>query len=381
MLKRIVCLMAAIALTVASAVPALAVTPQEGWFISGTMERNGINYYIIDNKVNDQKWWVDLTGGFLRFDETFESGYTDADGNMWGISYGVNGVMYAQEAWYGFCPDDDFRLDNDWLIEVSVASFEADRLAGDGDIEVNSQFTLIALDRTQMPTISLDYESFGSDFYGQIDPVFSLDFDRAHIYPMYSSNVISAGPSIKSTDVGKTLYFPASNFTISGLAADSSSNSEYPNISDFGIPFSSLDGVNMNDLVIFPVWGGGFGSNVRARIALRFLCPVDKAPGGMSVGDRWPKVYPVKVEIDDALQPFYDAMLEWSQTPTPEDIDDMMGDLQGFGLDSLDLLEFDDDQASFVSSAFILAQPLVVGLFPIIFFGIIALILANKAMH
>lgn len=380
MLKRIVCLMAAIALTVASAVPALAITPQEGWFISGTMERDGINYYIIDNKLNDQKWWVDLSGGYLQMTEGYSSGYMDTGGNYHGLAEDIYGFYYTHENWLGFCPDDDFRIDNDWLIEISLNNFEGTRYRSLSKTTEMTLFSVYAYDRSKLPSITLDYSSFDGA-YNDTSKAFSISQTLSNCIP-YCGTTKMQGVTFYSDEIGTTRYVPASVFGMNGLF--SGVDTEAPEISDFGFSAINLDGCNMNDLV-FTVGPSDpmdeYSCHVDARLAFRFLCPVDKAPGGMAVGDRWPKVWPLEVEMEEAYQKYYDALLEWSETPSPEDIHEMMGDLQGFGLDSLDLLEFDDDQASFVSSSFILARPLVVGLFPIIFFGIIALILANKAMH
>lgn len=380
MLKRIVCLMAAIALTVASAVPALAITPQEGWFISGTMEIDGINYYIIDNKVNDQKWWVDLSGGYLQMTEGFYQGFMDDSDEFQGIAEDVIGFYYTHENWLGFCPDNDFRIDNDWLIEISLNNFEGERALSKSRTEEMTEFCVYAYDRSKMPYVTLDYSTINGYYY-ESSKAFSINQTLSNSIP-FSGTTRLGGALFYSDQIGSTRYVPVSNFGMDGLF--SSVDVTVPSLSDTSAYSISLDGCNMNDLVIMVGPSDPhdeYSCHIEARIALRFLCPIDKAPNGMAVGDRWPKVWPLQVELEEAYEEFYDSMLEWSQTPTPEDIDDMMGDLSMFGEDSLGMLEFDEAQTSFVSSAFILAQPLVSGLFPLIFFGIIALIFANKAMH
>lgn len=385
MSKRIVCFMAAIALIVASAVPAYAVTPQEGWFISGTMERDGINYYIIDNKVNDQKWWVDLNGGYVRLDEVYEAGYSDTFGNMSGIMEGVQGFYYMREAYRGFTPDKDWRIDNDWLIEVSVSSASCSVINASGKLINPAIFgiTFLAFDRSKLPTVSADYESFNSA-YGN-DSAFTIEQGVYNIIPAYGSTKL-LGPSYSyssaSNDSNSPVYFPVSNFSANGLFTGADIAGSI--LGEEGINSFDLDGCSINDLVIFPsgtATDSALSYDYNVRCFFRFLCPVDKAPAGMAVGDRWPKVWPLEVEMEDAYQEYYNAMLDWSQTPTPDTIHNKFDSMSIWGDDALGALEFDDQQSEFVGLCFSLISPLVNLLFPVLFLGILALIFVNKAMH
>lgn len=52
--------------------------------------------------------------------------------------------------------------------------------------------------------------------------------------------------------------------------------------------------------------------DVNAQIAIEYLCPVDKAPAGVQVGDRWPLVPAIEVEgtFEDAYKEWIDSALQ-----------------------------------------------------------------------
>lgn len=381
MSKRIACFLAAVALIVASAVPAYAVTPQEGWFISGTMERDGINYYIIDNKVNDAKWWLNLRGGSLRFNDTYESGEEDTAGNLNGVMEGINGYAYYPEAYHGFS-ETDWRIDNDWLLEVSVDSYKIQTYRSSGTIytqENSGSFMICAFDRSALPTITAKFSSY--DAANNMREAFSISQDVVNAFPISGTTKV-AGPAVN--DLG-TYYYPISNFQISGLFSGADTWDGFGMIGEEGFGSYDLDACSINDLILFPLVSDPtdeYGSLVDARVAFRFLCPVDKAPSGMAVGDRWPKVWPLEVEILEAYKEYYDRMLANGEIFSPDDVDTSFGQLNQLKdswLDSFDSVP--SSAVSFASSTFDIFGSAFIDFFVPILFGCLLLVFINKAVH
>lgn len=279
----------------AIAVYSQAVTPQEGWYIAGEEFYQGKDYWILDNKKDINPWWINLWGGTEVLNLVADSydGHDDY--------FDIDRVLFG-DFWRGYS-DTSWRIDNDWLICVACDSFTVNK---------GNSCQLIAWDRTRVPcsNLSKDFTITTSSSSGTVRGETSGNIT-------YTTGISSLALFFNGSDCprlrndGDWYYYPVSDFHI-----DSFSGADSPQM------MYNIDGTDINDLIIgvaatsyAPQKNEGLLAN--ARIAIQFMVPKDKCPEGMAVGDYWPKVRPLEVEIKNQLegieQEYYKKMLEYSQ--------------------------------------------------------------------
>lgn len=378
-IKRAAALLFSFALIISSGVPALAVTPQEGWFIRDIETVDGIEYYVIDNKMSDDDWWVDLTSTWINSDTPL---WTAANGNILQPSAKQKyGLLTFNEAWRGY-DQYSWRVDSDWLVRFCCTAIGSTAKSGQG-VTVLDDFSIkfCAIDRSMAPLFLTDSETTsGTGVQIGGSPTDSLLFTGSDSGTAVEVFDIS-GFELTEDSLGARRYFTMESFTYSLLWNDYEYDEQ---------PFYTyrstidLDGCDINDLVFFvaPVrTGWGLQGQVNARCSIQLMCPKDKAPSGMSIGDYWPKVRPLEVAISDAYDPYYKAMLANGQIKDPSDINTMFGQLGGMQEQGLGALEIGDAESGFFTAAVSMMQPLFLTLLPIIGVGVILIIFANKGMH
>lgn len=286
-----------------------AVTPQEGWFIAGKQTYNGKDYWIIDNKPNTNHWYVDLEGGFVN--QPFYDG-----GNRQ-----LQTVPFSNYGWRGFS-DWSWNIDNDWILRVYITNAS---LSIDGksftDLKPSQSLKLCAVDMSSVP--SFNFTETGSANYD-----YFITSPGCRTFPVTINHL--TGAICYGDKMYQTQLFPISNFTGSQSFLN---NDDVDNGRTFDV-----DGCNINNLYFFVIPNySGFSYNnyavVRAHLALSFMVPIDKCPDGLAVGDYWPKLRPLEVEIANSLegieQDYYKAMLQYSQINDPSKVSSMNKDLSG----------------------------------------------------
>lgn len=341
----------------------MAATPQEGWFIAGIETLDGLDYYVIDNKMNMNPWLVDCYSQRLEVDF---SEISWGESNSAGLSGWYEEVLYSQMCYRGFS-DYTWRVDEDWVVKIWAES-------------TTQQFPyqVVLYDRTQVPSVSYNFSADDPNSVGGYDQIHSdwtLQQDVATCIPFVYNDDWGALFAVSRNNTEKWTYWQAGVFQIYNI---------------YGLP-SRIVGSDINDIYATITYGRGkgnsayVGSDAKAllhkQIAIQWLCPVDKAPSGMSVGDYWPKVRPLEVEMQEAMNEFEETMLANGQIKQPSDINTMFGQLGGMQEQGLGALEIGDAEAGFFTAAVSMMQPLFLTLLPIIGVGVILIIFANKGMH
>lgn len=361
---RVVSVLAAALLVIGCCPPAQAVTPQEGWYIAGIEEWSGETYYIIDNKPNVSDWYVDFTTTYIQTRTVL--GYSSGS-----FSSAIYGVLSPFEMYQGFSSD-SWRIDQDWVIRVGVSYVDTEVLYSPAPTNyTEDSVNLILYDVTKAPIL---YSSL-SDSAG-VD--YSIDYGESLLIGDWRYSI---NPTISNSDSGTTLYLPVTDFNYSsGLNVnwnDTTANAA----------LSSARMVDINNLriCIKPTgyWTavGNAYARAEARLSISYMVPVNKAPDGMAVGDAWPKLRTLEVELQDAYDAYKQTMLQNGQITNPDDINTMFGELGGIQQDGLAALEIGDTEAEFLTSSIGMMQPLFSVLFPIIGVGVILIIFANKGIH
>lgn len=307
-----------------------AVRPQQGWYVSGTMTSSvsGVSreYFIIDNKMTSDPWYVEYLSTSLFFlDPYFE--YTGFDG----VKQYLYTQFYPVNYWQGYSQT-DFVIDNDWLVEISI-----DGIQYKNATKYNFAFWDVSRMPTFTATTNADVSSSYIDMLGQVP--FLVGYPTSNLSsPTYSIN----GTYPQSSSSGRTWY--KMDYYMFGVKNPFSVINWYNNSAAM-INDSPLGGVSINDLA-FCVFaneptsksGNVTAYSMYARIALRFAIPVDKAPADTQVGDSWPKLHPLPVQIQGALDDFKawkDNAL--AQTPVA-DAADVTSQIEGYNqqLDAAD---------------------------------------------
>lgn len=340
----------------------MAATPQEGWFIAGIENVDGIDYYVIDNKMSMDPWFVQCASQTIALDFSAVDLPNDSQATLNGY---YRDVLLSQLYYRGFS-DYSWRIDNDWIVKIWAE-----------DTDARFPYQVIIYDRTQLPSVAYNHGYVYDGSY--MDSPFSSEWTLQQTTPAcipfkYDDNY-GALFSVSRNNTGKWTYWEVGVFQMYSI---------------FGLP-TRIAGSDINDICVSICYGRGRGNSswvgtdasslIQKKIALQWLCPVDKAPAGMSVGDYWPKVRPLEVEIEEAMNAYEEAMLQNGQIRDPSDINSMFGQLGGMQEQGLGALEIGDAEAGFFTAAVSMMQPLFLTLLPIIGVGVILIIFANKGMH
>lgn len=280
-----------------NAVPG-AVRPQQGWYVSGTMSSSvsgtSRKYFIIDTKMSDDPWYVEHRSSAIYFYEPFFQ-IDDFSGQ----TYGYYSQFYPVTYWRGYSQV-DWVLDRDWLVLYEW----------DGITRTNcKQNSFVFWDASKIP---IYYRNFSSDGFSSLGLSGTMPFLLG--VPVTNRNTTgyrintSSGDSSTASSQSKLLY----NIDLrveNPLSILSTPSNVDPFLDSF-----PLGGVSINDLcfALFPNYpselpsssGDITGSSIYGRVAVRFAVPVDKAPADTQVGDSWPKIQSVPVQIQGSLDDY-----------------------------------------------------------------------------
>lgn len=357
-----------------SVCPAYAVTPQEGWFIAGEQTWSGKEYWIIDNKVNDADWNVSVRSVQTRF-----------TGNLGVSSMGLAfyDFLNLTSTYQGFSSS-PWYVDQDWVLRIKPISFQTSKDSITTDKDVSSDvYSNYLTDRVRLLVFDISTAPFMSRYY---DPgTASVVKGRSEWFLDNRENSVffdmryAALPTISNSSLGEYQYYTLDDFHLP--LPQFSPNDLY--IGSFN---ASPKVVNINDLRITVVPNGGWLSTgggaiyAQAQLAITYMCPKDKAPVGMSIGDRWPKQVPLEVEIENAYEAYYDKLLANGQIKDPSGVDAMFGDLNGqlgssVNIDNPDVVSGFGEVFGWLSGF-----PLLTVIFPVIVAAILLPIFVKKGM-
>lgn len=305
-----------VALLMAAAVlpvPAAAVSPQEGWFVRSreSITANGRtqDYFIIDNKMTSDPWYVELRTRILLNPNDPWVSLPAAASN---INYGALAIF---PTWYQGFSDVSWLIDEDWLIGVNVSGVTQTVVPGQSAVS----FRLYVFDRNKVPVFQFNStdSDYGAVFYGQ-----------NCIVGTYSNSTVNFGYGWPIVD-GFNGY----------LSLRPSASGNPPALFDLFLTQFSLGientlpiaGTNINDLCVaaipnFTTTSSGYQGEHYARIAITWAIPVSKAPAGTQVGDRWPKVAPIDVQFEDKYQAWKDAAIAQTPVSDANNVDELLQD-------------------------------------------------------
>lgn len=311
-----------------------AVRPQQGWYVRGTMTSSASGtsreYFIIDTKMTDDPWYVELVSTVLKFDLPYYQ-YTTYTGK----TAGLYTQFYPYTYWQGYSQV-DWVVDNDWLVLLEWDGIQADNTTGFQFSFWDSSYSYVF---TQPNSVdngvgSIADISSGSQFLtgpGHV-PAFGN-----HV----SVSAVAFGMPVSRDDSSLQLLLDYSGYGVANPfsvhptnVTDSYLNTNWP-----------IGGISINDLCIgvFPTNISNKSSNpdrasIYARTAISFAVPVDKAPAGTQVGDSWPKIQSIPVQIQGSLDD-YKAWKDNALAQTPvADAADVTSQIEGYNqqLDAAD---------------------------------------------
>lgn len=309
--------------------------------------------YIIDNKLTDDWWTYRLSGGAVYGSQPILEGVEGSDE--------IRQIVDVGSIYYGWS-EDDWRVDDDWYLQIYVASITA--IPNTGTCKV------IAWDRTRMPQIITSGNGSTNNVIADGSTVFlngvsdwkGYDIDKSHI--------------------GTYVTVPMSTFSCSIPPLDyvQVGSNNYYNLSDIDI-----DGTSINNLCIGVIPESNATASepdkqALAQIGVRFLVPIDKCPTGLSVGDIWPKQWPLSVEVEDAYQEYYDRLLALGQITNPDDVNSVWGQLDGSLDSALGVPDIDTDiDTNALSGMLSLLGPLP-DIFPWLLAGFVAIVIIRRGV-
>lgn len=302
----------------ALALPSHAVSPQEGWFVRAreTITANGKtqDYFIIDNKMTSDPWYVELETSHLRHRDKviFSNSFTGKD---------YTGGAVLNEYYRGYS-DVPWVIDNDWLMGISVSGLTP---FVTGNVPSSIDLRLYCFDINKLP---LFYLNPSNSSYGAF-----VSVPRGVLLGNSSSTTLYFGNGYKLVD-GVSTYLslaPYGEYSTQGA----------PFLYDYFSPspvnegnFSTINGSDINDIVVaiaanFSISGDWDIGTWRvfdsyARVAIHWAVPVSKCPADTAVGDRWPKVAPIDVQFEDKYESWKDAALANSPVTDADNVDDMI---------------------------------------------------------
>lgn len=303
-----------------------AVVPQQGWYIHSEVTWSGKDYWVIDNNTTSENGWLwDASTSQINMDAANAVG-----GKLYLQSYDY---LIANQYWGG-TSDYDWYIDSDWIIKIYVASGETGVDAAT-NVPSSSQYHDYSTDKLRV--IMWDASSVPGLYREAVAPSYQSTMVTTG-WNMYSDKLLfidsrySVFPTIDLTkDLGKVMYFsPGELYPVSYIFG-------YFQVTNAGRPLPlNPANININNLRFGVMPNGawiakGEAGNVyaKARMSVQFMCPKDKAPAGLAVGDRWPKVRPLEVEIENAYEAYYNNLLANGQIKNPGDVNKTFGDLNG----------------------------------------------------
>lgn len=315
--------------------------PQQGWYIHSEVTWSGKDYWVVDNNTTSSNGWL--------FDVSSSQINTNAfDYKLVGQNDMLPAYDYVQaNQYWGGLSDYDWYIDSDWIIKVYFASGETGVDAATAVPSASwyhdystTQLKLLMWDESTMPSLVRDVGSYSDG--ARVHNGFELNSNRLLLH----DSRYSVLPTINLTsDLEKVMYFsPGEIYPVAWqLGYVQSTNAQRflpinpPNISINDLRFCVVP----NGAWIYP--GNSGNVYAKARMSVQFMCPKDKAPAGLAVGDRWPKVRPVEVDIENAYEAYYNNLLANGQIKNPDDVNKTFGDLNGKLNDATKAPDIDTD--------------------------------------
>lgn len=282
-----------------------AVRPQEGWYVRDTMTYSYMGtereYFIIDNKMSAQPWYISTWIGSTVLNDSL---FSTPDWGNKGLDSFWRVVGYASTYYRGYS-DVDWVVDDDWLCIIDWQGFSSSSTV--------PSFSFFVFDKSKLPVLTYDnrldaysitgvYDAFlGHSVTSQVSySVFGLADSQSGSSGHY---VFRLGGGVLTVTGQNRLYNPF-------LYAF---NSDYS--------FYDVDGTSINDLCVVPLPNGtrpevGFLGGTTLQYSVCWAVPVDKCPAGTQVGDSWPKVRPLDVQMEDAYSAWMDSAL--ANTPVSD---------------------------------------------------------------
>lgn len=279
--------------------PAAAVRPQEGWYVRGTMtsDVSGVEreYFIIDNKMSADPWYVNMKGSGYRINLTdspiFSLPFYDDETARY---YRADLVGHLQSYYQGFS-DSEWVVDEDWLLLLDVDGITMNA--------ITKYVRLYVFDKSKQPVFYLS-----PDEDAKLGVIQSTD---AIVGVTSTSGSALYGNGYRLTDGQHVLKLSSTVFDVYQMIFAGSVTS---------LVYSSVDGTSINDLCVcilpevtapdVTATFGAYAGSCTARVAVSWAIPVDKAPAGTQVGDSWPKQRPIEVQMEDAYSAWMDSALQ-----------------------------------------------------------------------
>ena len=315
--------------------PSLAVTPQQGWFVSGSTTYDGKDSWVISygGSSLSNPYYIELRTNiyasptskpFLAF-PNFEP---SAPG-----PYIYNIFAAPVTSFEGFS-DYPWFVDRDWGIDINIRGITTTI-----DSDYSDQFTFVVYDVTHVPTFQ--HQETSTDFVVNYSLPGILGINPNTLWPVPSfidfnsfswSRYQQTGFKYKNQNYHSLEDISLLGLTPVPLYTNASSMSE-------PVPFDSINIENLR-IVIIPLFKDSFydamssftGSTlvgqIYARSAFSFICPKDKAPSGLTVGDRWPSVREIEVTgtFEDAYKDWIDAALAQTPVADPAEVTSQIDD-------------------------------------------------------
>lgn len=324
--------------------PAFAVAPQQGWFISGTTTFSGKDSWVISygSSSVSNPYYVELRTNiygtpiskpFLAFPNFTPS----APG-----PYIYNIFASPITSFNGFS-DYPWFFDRDWGLDIQISGISTTISSTYSD-----QFTVVLYDVTKYPTFQ--HQETSTDFVVDYSIPGILGINPNSMWPVPSFtryNSFSWSAANPAFSYQQKFYHSTPNAYYLALKPVPPYTNSLSTVGS-DIAFEPINIENLR-IMIVPLFKPAFYSatssyssstyvgQLYARAAFSFICPKDKAPSGLSIGDRWPSVrdFEVTGTLEDAYKDWIDNAL--AQTPVA-DPDDVTSQIEGYNqqLDAAD---------------------------------------------
>lgn len=320
--------------------PVAAVRPQEGWYVRDTMTYtvSGVEreYFIIDNKMSSQPWYIQF---YSFLDVLQDPVFMTPDWARKGFDINWN-VLGIANTWYRGFSDVDWCVDDDWLLLVDYQRASS-----------SPTFNIWVFDKSKIPLLTFN-ESYDSySITGPQDVLLGRSFTAAET----AESCFGFTQDISSVSgASGSLVYRLGGF---GQTSTVTSNLVYnPFFSGVTDAVFSVDGTSINDLCVVPFAQGftpevGKQGYLNVQLAISWAVPVDKCPAGTQVGDSWPKVKPLEVQMDDAYKAWMDSAL---QNTDYADSSNVGKDLKDYN----DQLEASDNWGELATAGWAFVQPI-----------------------
>lgn len=258
-------------------------------------------YFIIDNKMSADPWYINFNSAFYVFKDPI---FMAPDFAYPGFDINWNVLGFANTYYRGYS-DVDWCIDDDWLCILDWDGFSVSGVKGSTD-----SFSVVIFDKSKVPMLTFNNQLDSYGVVGPVDAILGRSYTAADDYrspftyigsSLFDSSghmVFRVGGNMQSDNDGRWMLL---NPFFSGT------QSQYN--------YYTVDGTSINDLCVFPYARGftpqpGLQRQLNVRLAISWAVPVDKCPAGTQVGDSWPKVKPIEVQMDDAYKAWMDSALQ-----------------------------------------------------------------------